>query len=147
MALGFSLPSSKRTSTLSVYNRSCQSIMKLRFSTRWVTASGTTATALPFSSPFFRFSAPSRALLYMNFTVAPWLVVKRRMGVKVLMYLKPRKMGEDTVLSYTSEWSAVRSFRSTFRSYTMLGKWGWKNTAGAIRAVGSRNFVMVLLLR
>ena len=40
------------------------------------------------------FSLGSMVLAYMNFTVAPWLVVGRRMGVKVLMYLKFRNRGE-----------------------------------------------------
>ena len=42
VALGFSLPSSKRTSTLSLYSRSSGSIIKLRLRTRSITASLTT---------------------------------------------------------------------------------------------------------
>ena len=83
----------------------------------------------------------------MNFTVAPWLVVNRRMGVKVLMYLKPRKMGDWMVLSYSSDLSTVRFLASTWRPYTMLEKWGWKNTAGTTRAAGSTRFITVSLLR
>ena len=69
--------------------------MKLRLRMRWERASDTT--------PFLPSSLGSMVLAYMNFTVAPWLVVGRRMGVKVLMYLKFRNRGEFRICSYCSE--------------------------------------------
>ena len=93
-AFGFSFPSSKRTSTLSLYSRSSGSIMKLRLKIRSEIASLTTVTPLWSSAAF-----ADTALMYINFTVAPWLVVKRRMGVNVLTYLKFRKMGERLISS------------------------------------------------
>ena len=77
----------------SLYSRSSGSIIKLRFRIRSITASLTTVFVFPFS-----LSSADRADLCINLTEAPWLVVKRRMGVKVLMYLKFRNR-EDLWIS------------------------------------------------
>ena len=77
-----------------MYSRSSGSIMKLRFRIRSITASLTTVFFLPFS-----WSSDDIATLYINRTEAAWLVVKRRMGVKVLIYLKFRNSDELCISS------------------------------------------------
>ena len=77
-----------------------------------LTASLTMPGFSPDSSLLFRYWD----MMYINRTVAAWLVVIRRMGVKVLIYLKLRNSGDLRIFSYSFENKTARPDSSSHLS-------------------------------
>ena len=84
---------------------------KLRLARQSVKLLPTTGTLS--SSRYPRWYAST--LLCIKRMPAPWLVVMRRMGVKVLTYLKFLKIGEFCISAYVSELHTVFPWGSTVR--------------------------------